>query len=165
MGKYSHLKGKLTQFVNDDASWTERVDARRKKILEDQPTSDVLCGLLMDAKAEKSRLEEQKTSLSCDVEALEKILVERLEDQGLTQIKTSRGTFSIKDEPIVQFVDKGELNKWIRATGQEDLLSVNPKTAEGIVKNMVLEGKEPPPGSKIYMDVGIGTLKAKESAE
>jgi len=44
-------------------------------------------------------------------------------------------------------------------------MTVDPKTAEGIVKAMVLEGKEPPPGSKIYMDVGIGTLKAKESAE
>lgn len=162
MGKYSHLKGKLTQYVNDDASWVERVDARRKELLEDQPTSETLCGLLMDAKTEKAKLEETKTSLSCSIEAIEKILVERMEDQGLKQIKTSRGTFSIKDEPIVQFADKAAFHAWIRDTGQEDLFSVNPRTAEGIVKNMVLEGKEPPPGSKIYMDIGIATLKSKE---
>ena len=32
MGKYSHLKGKLTQFIDDGADWVKRVDEMRPYI-------------------------------------------------------------------------------------------------------------------------------------
>jgi len=161
MGKYSFLKDKLTRFVDPDGDYNRKIEARKQQLLKNSPPNEALCDELATAKAEKKRLEESTSAVNLTITALEKILAERFEDAGTLKLSTGSGTFSIADDPVIQFPDKHAFNSWVREQGMEDLLSVHYQTAAGIIKEKLLKGDPLPPGTAVYMSVGINYTKAK----
>ena len=61
----------------------------------------------------------------------------------------------IQDKPYSQVVDKTEWLKWIRETGQEDLLSVHYQTMNSLVANRLQQGQDVPPGVKAFIKTSI----------
>ena len=157
-GKYSALRNTLTRFAEDETSEFEQKVRKEKLthiILEDQQ----LCQWIADLKRQKERIEEEIRVLNISVEAAERSLAERFETKGIDKLTTACGTFSIRDEPVVSFTDRYAFHEWIKNTGQEELFSVNYRTASGLVKEALIAGESLPPGTEVKMRVGINTRR------
>lgn len=162
MGKYSQFKDKLVRFESDDSDFVAKVHQAKLLFLESATADHEFGSMLMDAKNLKATHEHAVSQLNVNIEALERILADSFENNGLTSMKTAAGSFFIEDKPMVTITDKAAFNKWIHDTGQQDLLQVLYQTAAAITKEKLLNGELLPPGTEVRMKVGIGTRKPKE---
>lgn len=152
MGKWSNLKEKFVKFVQEP-TYQALIDKQKQVYL---PKSRLeRCQLLASAKKEKEKLEDLIKLRNIELEALSQLLVDDLEGEDESKVVNSAGTFAIKDSPYPQVKDRAAYLAWIRQEGLEDLLSVNYKTTEGMVKGMIEKGEALPPGIEVFIKTSI----------
>ena len=161
MGKYSNLKSELTGFSNDP-SYQERIDNEKEKVRSeieetDRPLTITNFGMtLVEAKLEKKRLEELVKEQNLRIEALNQLLVDRLEAEDYGTFKLNNGvSFSIKDDVYCGVTDKVSFHNWIRENDLEDLFSVHYQTMASMTKERLIKGEEVPPGITPYFKQSI----------
>lgn len=155
MGKWSGLKNNLVKFEHPP-DYQSRVDeVKQHSKLRDRADVD-LCELYGQMRDKKDALESQVKELNLQLEAVQQELVERMEEQGITGIKTlDHGNFFLKDDPYSSVQDRSAFHQWIRETGQEGLFTVMYQTANGIVKECLSSGKPLPPGMAVFMKTSV----------
>lgn len=157
MGKYSEFTGTLPKA---ESEYFHKVKAMKRQLIE------CGCTTLADAAARFEKNEEMITDLEDDVrdckiikEALEAIILDLFEKDGLTKAVTGAGVFSRMDVPQVKMENRGDFYAWLEANGMRDLFSVNINTANMVVKEALLAGKPLPPGTSISMRTTIRRTK------
>ena len=102
----------------------------------------------------KEALEAQVKVANEWIEAINQLMNTLFEDAGFTSFKLPDGrTFFQKQDVYVSIENKEEFYAWID-TNVEDprsLYSVNYQTAASLVKSRIEEGKELPPGAKVFI--------------
>lgn len=155
MGKWSHLKKNLVKFEHPP-DYQQKVDeVKQQHKLRDRADVD-LCELFGHLKDKKDELEDKVKLLNVELEAVQQELIERMEEQGITGIKTvEHGNFFLKDDPYSSVQDRSQFHEWIRTTGQEGLFTVMYQTANGIAKAHLEAGKPLPPGMAVFMKTTV----------
>jgi hypothetical protein len=167
MGRYSKFKDDLTKF-SEESTYQDKVNSKKNELLSlltkeklnHSPSN--LGNLIIAAKLEKKKLQALEKEQNLVIEAINQILVERLESEDLAKVSLSNGvTLSIKDDVYCTVRDKPAFYEWIKSTGQEDLFTVNFQTMSSMTKSMLVEGKEIPPGIKTYFKQSIHVRELK----
>src|SRR5262245_23258895 len=162
MGKWSWLRGKFPKFNAEDADHGVRIqlakDAIRAELSEKKLAFDL--GNLGDYYAKERRNKDNKedelSDINLKIEALTQMIVEGLENQSLVQYRLESGaSISMKDDAYSKVEDNDKWFKWIRETNREHLLSVHYQTMNSLVKEMLEDGKTPPPGIKVFLKTGL----------
>ena len=161
MGKYSSFRNQITQFTTEpdrqDKVNNQRREIHRQLEAENKAiTMGNLGHVLVRARLEKQRLEELVKEQNLIIEAMNQELVETLEEQDYTSLRLNNGiSLTIKDDVYCSVEDRTTFNNWIKETGQEVLFTVNYQTMAALSKNLLIEGKEVPPGIGVYFKQSI----------
>jgi hypothetical protein len=157
MGKWSAMKGQLVRFTQP-VEWQQKIDKQKQELQE--LSLKQLCEHMVATRAQKDQLNSALEDLNTELEALNQLMLEELETEGLTSIKTEQGTFYIQDEPYASVQSKTELIAWVKETGQEELLSLNYMTLSSLTKGRLEAGENPPRGVNVFLKSTIRTRKA-----
>jgi hypothetical protein len=148
-GKWSKLKGKIPKF-EIDSSWQEKVDESKKAYIGLDSTE--LTREFARRRAMKKTLEGHISLENTELEAISQILINDLEGSEIQKIGLTTGeTGYIQDEPYSSVEDKKKLMAWVKKKKLQDLLTLNWQTLNGMVKNLLVDGKPAPPGVKVSM--------------
>jgi hypothetical protein len=118
-----------------------------------------------EVRQEKEALEHAVGELNVQLEALTQLLVERLEDAGLTSIKLETGgSFLLMDTPYASVKDKQKCREWFEQHDQRELLNVHTSTLNAFIKSRLETGEDPDAieqelGVKIFMKTGLTRRK------
>jgi hypothetical protein len=159
MGKYTHLRGKLPTLPQDE-SYQSRVTEERQRVLGTADSTGAntayLTRLYADARGRKATIEEELSRVNLTLEALEQMIVERLQEDQQTSLKLADGaSIYLTDDIRPSVKDRDGVVAWLKSTGQEALLSVNPQTLKGLVRNLLENGQDLMPGVEVFLKTGI----------
>lgn len=167
MGKYTHLKGQMTKLSSEpeyqDRVNNKRIEIKAELIKEFYPVSPLTCGrVLLKARLEKDRLEQEVKAQNLIIEAMNQELVELMEASDFNKVTlTDEVTLAIKDDVYCVVKDKQAFHTWISETDQEDLLTVNYQTMSALAKKRLLDGEALPPGIDTYFKQSITVYGGK----
>lgn len=161
MGKYSHLRGTLDKFEEEER-YQQKLDAKKAEFVGF--AGGALAGAFHQAKLRKAAIERLLKEQNIVVGALEQMLVADLERQGYSSTRHARaGLLSIHDKPYTTIKNQPAMVEWAEKTGRRPLLTINYQTMSGIVNKMLEDGEDPPPFVKVYMKSKIGQTGADKS--
>lgn len=168
-GKYSHLKSSMTKFTVEQ-DYQDKVNKEKERVIASLKTDgDAVSSanfgfVLVEARNEKSRLEDLIKEQNLTIEATTQMLVERMESEDYTSLKLTGGiSLTIKDDIYANVSDKVAFYSWIRQTNQEELFSVHYQTMAALAKTALTEGTEVPPGITPYFKQSITVRGGKNS--
>ena len=162
MGRWSELKKTLPP-APADVAYQARVDAVKAALIE-KPLME-LASTYDQVRAEKEIAEKAIGEMNVQLEALTQLLVERLEDLGLTSIKLETGgSFLVTDTPHASVKDKQRCREWFEAHDQRELLNPHPSTLNALIKSRLEAGEDPDAvaaemGVSIFMKTGLTRRK------
>lgn len=149
MGKWAPFKNKLDKF-QQEPEWQEKVNEAKKAYIG-LDASELARTFSIERNAKRD-LEAQVKLHNCELEALSQLLVETLEGSSLQKIQLSTGEVCfIQDEPFASVTDRELMLSWLRKKKLQRLLSVNIKTLNAFIKELLVEGKPIPPGTAVYL--------------
>lgn len=147
-GKWTFLKGKLEPF-KQEPGWQGEIDLAKAKFAAFSKLE--LCQLVDDLGIEKDRLERELRDCNTRAEAVNQLLLDKLETDGDTKIMNAFGTFYIEDSPYCTVEDKHVYLAWIKDNNLEALLNVPWQSTNAQAKAKLEKGEEAPPGLKVFI--------------
>jgi hypothetical protein len=157
MGKYTHLRGELETFPQDQ-SWQSRIDQQKFKY--NNANLGALGERYNQERERKEKLEKELGEVNTELEALSQLMLSKMEDEGMMNVKLADGsTIYINDRPYCQVHSQDLFLKWIKETGREDLLSVHYQRMNSLVSELLIEGQPAPPGVKAFLKSSLGRRK------
>ena len=159
-GKYSAYRGKFPEGPRSE--YWAKIDAHKAEYLAMGIDNFEKVGqYIKDVSAAKDSMEAEAKELGYQLSALERIMLDLLENGKLDSVALASGNFSRQDRLNVQMEDRGKFYAWLKENGMDDLFSVNAATAAMIVKEAVLEDKDLPPGTSVSVSSTLQHRKAK----
>ena len=149
-GKYTKYRGVLPAFQNE-ASYQQKVN-NEKLNFSKLETTESLAEQLAKEKRIKDQYEDKLKAINCRVEALSQLLVDRLETDGMERVTLAGGaSVGLYDGVYPSVENETIFYSWVDAEGLEDLYTVHYQTLKGMCGELLSDGKEPPPGVKVYL--------------
>jgi hypothetical protein len=150
MGKYTAVLRGLPSYQGEDASFNEKVVAKR---LSFGPLSATLAAQgYADVRKRKAELDEELSKVNVEVAAWEGAMFDAFDNEGITQLKLATGqSISTYPEPYAQVADPQAFRDWCIEQGLGNRMSLAWTTTNSIAKEQLLAGEEPPPGIKIFV--------------
>lgn len=165
--KFAKLKGKLDPW-KPEASYQEKVDEAKKKYAALSPVE-----LAREFKMEddtKDSLEVEIKLCNLELEALSQLIVSVLEGSDLQALELESGMkVSLDIKPYVSVIDTLEArtayDKWIHSAKMRKLLTLNPRTRDGFVKELLEAGRPTPNWAKCFLKTRAKLMgKKKENS-
>jgi hypothetical protein len=143
VGKYSHLKDQLGALAPEDRydNPEEGVDGSEfQKKVNEEKAALLDCSLVelgekyKQARADKKAAEEAVKPHNVKIAACEQLMLNLMENQGMSSFKLETGgNFIIKDMPHVKVLDKAKNRAWFEEHGMKEMLSVQWQTQNAMV--------------------------------
>lgn len=149
-GKWGFILDKFKGGADKQADNPSYVEALQK-------TRDSYRGLSMEVLSEslsqwnskKKEIEDTLKAANLQIAAIERVILERMEEQGLASVEAAGYRLTVSAEPYFAKRDGAKLREWAQQTNQEDLLTINSQTLTSLAKTHFLEHGEPPPGVEL----------------
>lgn len=149
-GKYSDIQRPKEPV--EMSPYQKLVEAEKSKFVHLKGDAPKLASFYVDWKRKKDEHDDAEKVINLKIAALESLLCETFETQGLEKIVLEDGaSVAIFPEPTAKIEDMEVFNNWCRENGYEKLMRLLPQTVNGIVKERLLEGQDEPPGVKAFM--------------
>jgi hypothetical protein len=156
MGKWDALRETLPA-LKEDPTYEEALfamsDAHRGKGL------DALAESYTEVKGRKDTLNVELSAIDLELSALERVILETLDAQGLDSIVTGGYRYTRSPAPYPKIEDRPALLAWVSETMPE-LLTVNAQTLGAVTKQRLEQGEALPPGVSVYLKETIARRKA-----
>lgn len=170
MGKYSGLKNTgLSRQIGhepedgEESNWNDDVVKKETEYGEALKTKEQVAAAYLEQRLKKEAFEKQAKVVGVDVEALERLLVKRLEADGSQGMTLADGSkVRLDDKPVTKVIDPDAFVKWIKETGQEHLLSVHANTRAAIATGRYVDGIVETPGIELKLRTTVHRDKAKK---
>lgn len=162
MGKWTAFK-KVLPAVPVDGAYQAKVDVVKAEFA-DKPLAE-LTKAYDEVNGHKAEAEKEIKEMNVQLEALEQLLVSRLEDLGLTSVRVDGGgSFLLTDEPYASVADRAKCREWFEEKDQRELLAPHPSTLKALIKSRLEAGEDPDVvgremGVKIFMKTGLQRRK------
>jgi len=152
MGKYSKITPSLPKMPAEDAAYQEKVNAVKDWWLKNNPReASAMAEEFGRLRRRKKRWEEREKKLNMRIAAIEQLLVEQYEVEGISGLKLVDGSsVRVQTEPYGQIVDRDALRVWAIANGLERSLMLPWQTVNAITKQNLLDGNPEPEGVKAH---------------
>jgi hypothetical protein len=152
------------------ADYAAKVDAVKQSLVAKPAlgTLEALGELYNQVREEKEEIEAVLSDVALQLEAINQLVIERMQDQGLSSLKLAAGgSFIIADKPQVSTEDKSKVREWFKKNGLEEMLSVHPSTLTSFVSGILEDPIDPttgnpkatPDGIKVYMRTTLSRRK------
>jgi len=168
------LKRKLPKFRQEEG-WQREIDDAKRAILglkKSQSVDDAnvananvarLSRKVVSSMVAKKDLERELHIVNTDLEALNQIMASILDGAEQESVKLSSGvTIYLKRTVYPTIVDKSRFFAYLkRSLSKEELfgmLSVHPSTFKSFVTELLENGHDDPPGTKVFTKVSAGCL-------
>jgi hypothetical protein len=149
MAKVDWKKHNLPAFT-EEANYQEKIENVKAEYVGLE-TAD-LAREFKVAKLKKKELEEQVNDLNVGLAALSQLLVENLQGQELQKVSLDAGgTVYLQAEVYPSTKDRAALQNWVIAEEMMEVLTVNYRTLQGIVKERLMAGEALPPGVEVFL--------------
>jgi hypothetical protein len=159
MGKWSKFKDTLRQYV-PEGDWQSKVD--EVKLTFQGMDHVYLAKELLVQRHKKREAEAEVKAANVKIEACQQLLIDYMEAGEVEQIRLTDGpVLSIKMEPYCSVKDKPKLNDWVKRSKLTNLFQLNWQTLNGMVKELLIEGKKVPPGVEVFMKKSLGVYGGK----
>jgi len=177
MGKYTAFLDRLPKIQRvrgEDGSLTDysetpdykaKVDAEKDRVEDKTPAG--LAAQYGEARAAVDAHKEIGKPLNLRVAALEQLIVDAYEESDVSSLKLADGS-AVRTQPEVtvsfdkEVLDAREVfRQWALASGYERSMSLPTQTRDAIVKEMLVAGKEQPPGITISVYTKVVLTKGK----
>lgn len=148
--KYDHLVGGLPKSFGTEASFQQKVDEFKRELraVPELINSAAISKEYLNIRDEKEVLARQTSDVNVRLEAVQQLMAEVFEVEGITGLRTDTGQLiSIWEEPDAQVTDKDLFRRW--CDDDPDLrlkMQLWPSTTKALVKDRLLAGEEAPPG-------------------
>jgi hypothetical protein len=151
MGKYTSVLRGLPAYQGEDASFTEKVIAKRIEI--GALTATQAAAGYAAARAKKDKHDEEGGKINVELAAWESAMHEAFEMEGITSCTLTTGEhISTYPEPYAQVADPNAFRAWcMDQEGLGERMQLAWATTNSIAKERLLAGEEPPPGIKIFV--------------
>lgn len=147
--KWAKLRSKLPAF-EQPKEWQARVD-EIKKVYVGLDTAE----LAREFSAHRKIKQEHEAVIkdeNAELEALSQLLVADLESSETQKMTLTTGeTCYISSEPYSTVADKAKLLAYIKKAKMQDLLSLHFQTMNALNKERLASGKEPLPGTTVFL--------------
>lgn len=158
MGKHSGLKNSLPRQIGHEpeegaeSNWNDEVVKKEAEYAAKFATKEQVAAEYSARRNAKEAKEREAKVIGLDVEALERLLVKRLEADLATSIGLATGEkFRLDDKPVTKVTDPDAFNAWIVETGQGALLSVHANTRAAIATKRFTDGITETPGVELKL--------------
>jgi hypothetical protein len=151
MGKYTQVLRGLPSYKGEDASFFEKVVAKRLT-LGVLSATQAAAGYAA-ARTKKDMIDEELSKHSVELAAWESAMHDAFESEGVSSVKLSTGeSISTFPEPYAQVANPSAFREWcLGQEGLSDRMTLAWATTNSIAKERLLAGEEPPPGIEIYV--------------
>jgi len=151
VGKYTQVLRGLPAYQGEDASFIEKVIAKR--LTYGPLTASLAASKYAEVRAKKDKLDEESSTLNVELAAIEAAMHEAFEMEGVTSVRLKSGeSISTYPEPYAQVADPAAYRAWVmEQEGLSDRMTLAWATTNSIAKERLLSGEEPPPGVTIYV--------------
>lgn len=120
------------------------------KVAEGKQYASKLAQAYAQARAVKDLYEDHEYELNLTIEALEQLLTDQYENEGIKNLKLDDGgSVGTQSEPAAKVVDKEAFRQWCVKNGLEKSLQLWPSTTNAMVKEMCLKRQNPPDGVEV----------------
>ena len=144
-GKYAHVIAKLPRFLGTEPDYQTKVDAVKEAMKKEEGYKQWGSHLARQYASIRAEAEAAKAVLSeinLRLEAIEQLLGDQLENEGVTSIRLDSGDLVISmQEPVGRVTDKEAFRQWCVANGFEKHLQLWPSTMVSVLKERLLVGE------------------------
>lgn len=166
-GKYAAVLAALPMLIAKSPDQQQRI-AEAKKVVVDAFAEDgtpvtvmTLGNYFAEIDTEVDELKARLKELNLQKEAVGELIATAFETEGGYQVNTNAGkNITMQAEPYSSVTDRDAFREWCLSEGLERSLQLPWPTMSSMVKKMLLDGKEPPPGIKCFMKVKPVVRKA-----
>jgi hypothetical protein len=178
-GKYAHITPtlpRLPAFDEEDPKYQDKVDAKKRQLLAGDPENGIapirrhasaLAEHYADVREYRDLLKQKLKEVNIEVDATVQLLTEQYEAEGITALTLSDGAvIRLQAEPYAQIKDPAKVREW--ALNDPDLrnkVTLHWQTLNGVVKELLLQGENPPEGVEAYTKVKAVYIKGGERGE
>jgi len=148
-GKWAFLRDQFKTTADEDASSEYRQALNAVRDVHAGKSFLQLSEALTLHREQKDRINQQLADVNLHITALERLIIEKLDEAGVESITSGGYKLTASPEPIFRKRDAHSLREWAQETGQEDLLTIQSQTLTSIAKQYYLEHNEPPPGVEL----------------
>ncbi len=156
MGKYDEVLPTLPKLDPLDGTSTDyraRVGSYRDLFKQDpefKQQAGYMARKYADLRAAKAEVEEELSAINAQIAAMEGMLFEQMEVEGVSQLKMPDGaSVNIGYEPSAKVINKEAFRLWCIANGFEKALQLWPSTTNAECKNRLLQGLPDPDGVSV----------------
>lgn len=145
MGKYTDVVRGLPRAEAEDQSFQQRVDQIKPEFPNRKPAA--LAKEYRALRLDREALDAQLAALNARLTAVEQLLWDSYEQDGLSSVKLDDGSsVSVQPEPAAQVQDRDALRAWAVANGMERALTLPWQTVNAVTKQRLLDGDPLPDG-------------------
>lgn len=166
MGKYTKLRGTLPARPLETEGGFAAAVAEKTAEYRSLDTKALVAEFL-DQRRQKDAIEDSVKPFNVRIEALNRLLTERMIDEGDEKKTTAEGvTLYLSDEPQCKVDDRAKLFAWIKRNKAAYLLNVQWQTLNALVKEcLITKGKKMPQGVSATMLTRVKVLNGKGNEE
>lgn len=158
-GKYSAITPNLPRLDEEKPERQEKLNRIKAELTKNGSLSAAtIAKLYAISREDMDRLNEEKSVIQLQLDAIEQLLKDRYEEEGLDMVRLDSGaSVSVQNEPYAVVKDREAFRLWCLANGYEREMTLHPGTTNSIVKELLLAGEPPPPGvaafsrTKLYL--------------
>ena len=115
----------------------------------------------MAAKNHKDEIEDVLSVINQNLEAINQILVDKMEDENMHSFKAEDGTTIFQKTAVYpKVVDKEVAFAWIKKNKQEHLLSIQHMSLKSFCTELLEQGNDLPEGVECYLKTAVGYRRA-----
>jgi len=158
-GKYGKVIEKLglTQAPSADPQRDELVKAVQQRMREDasdageQMNAGYLARHYFELRKEKDRITEEEKNINLELEAVQQLIVQKFEEEGMSRIVLDDGaSVGSSEEPYPVVKDPDALRRWVVKNKLEGMLSLNHNTLKALTKQLLIDGQPVPEGVDVF---------------
>lgn len=156
-GKYAAVIDKLPRLLGTEPAYQEKVNVVKAEIVKElatplgPPVGSDFAYRYTELRAQKEEIEEQLSAINLQIEAINQLIVDQFESEGVSSVRLSTGaSVSVQYEPSAQVVDKEAFRLWCLAQGLERSMVLPWMTTNAITKERLLAGDPEPEGVKAH---------------
>ena len=150
---YSSVMKKLKfEGPEGDESFRKKVDARKRELVELEvklvgvAKPGALALKYASARRAKDAANERVSEANVEVQALEELVTQAFEQEGLTELKVQTpwgevASVAVDPDITTAVIDRDKLVEWLKANGYERSLTVYANTAAAIAKEILRSGE------------------------
>ena len=167
--KYQRFLEGLPKYAVEEhpgrAALIKDVRAKLTERFGESPSVAVLSRKYIEARNEVDRIDEQAKVAGIILDAVQEMMLEQFDAEGVDSMRTKEGMISVYIEPYASVEDHAKLRQWAIDNNLGDALQIGWQKINSLTKQLLEEGQPAPDGTKVFQKTKIRLERTKARKE